>query len=418
MTLPAWQGLAAREENSDIVVLASPTVTVTNQATGGQPNLFSDRDGNTALGNPFTANADGSIEFYVAPGRYNIEAASGGNTVTWENQLIGTPHGMDQPQDNDLKYYDNANNRWARLAMAASRVVGMLSGGSPKALTPQEIATVQVVTVAGNASSPEDDAYSADLGGDMSDGAVFRGRIANANGTTTPTFENTGGTPGALTITTRDGSVLWPGALSGDHWFQYEAGSSPESWLVLDPNPIDEDDMASDSDAAVPTQQSAKAYADSVAAFATKLLHVQDQKSSGTNGGDFNSGAWRTRDLNTVLTNEITGASLASNQITLPSGTYYIEHSSEARSVNNHQARLRDTTGGATLLTGTSSNSDSASSTQGTSDITGRFTLSVESVLEIQHQAQNSQANTGFGANSAFTVEHELYTDVRIWKVG
>lgn len=40
------------------------------------------------------------------------------------------------------------------------------------------------------------------------------------------------------------------------------------------------------------------------------LLHVQDQKTSGTLGGTFTSGAWRTRDLNTELTNEITGGGL------------------------------------------------------------------------------------------------------------
>ena len=43
------------------------------------------------------------------------------------------------------------------------------------------------------------------------------------------------------------------------------------------------------------------------------FLHIQDQKPQGTYGGTFTAGAWRTRDLNTVLTNTITGASLAAN---------------------------------------------------------------------------------------------------------
>ena len=60
------------------------------------------------------------------------------------------------------------------------------------------------------------------------------------------------------------------------------------------------------------------------------FLHIQDQKPQGTNGGTFTSGAWRTRDLNTVLTNTITGASLADNQITLPAGKYYVEASAPA----------------------------------------------------------------------------------------
>ena len=54
----------------------------------------------------------------------------------------------------------------------------------------------------------------------------------------------------------------------------------------------------------------------------TKLLHMRDEKANGTQGGTFTSGSWYTRDLNTVVTNEINGASLSSNQFTLPAGDY------------------------------------------------------------------------------------------------
>ena len=58
--------------------------------------------------------------------------------------------------------------------------------------------------------------------------------------------------------------------------------------------------------------------------FESQLLHVRDEKASGTDGGTSANGIVD-RDLNTVKVNEITGASLSSNQITLPSGTYYVE---------------------------------------------------------------------------------------------
>ena len=70
------------------------------------------------------------------------------------------------------------------------------------------------------------------------------------------------------------------------------------------------------------------------------FLHIQDQKPQGTNGGTFTSGAWRTRDLNTVLTNTITGASLSANQITLPAGKYYVEAKSVATEVERHKVRF------------------------------------------------------------------------------
>ena len=41
-----------------------------------------------------------------------------------------------------------------------------------------------------------------------------------------------------------------------------------------------------------------------------KLLHIQDQKTAAVDGGTFTSGARRTRDLNTEITNEISGSGL------------------------------------------------------------------------------------------------------------
>ena len=70
--------------------------------------------------------------------------------------------------------------------------------------------------------------------------------------------------------------------------------------------------------------------------FESQLFHVRDEKSSGTSGGNFSSGSYVTRTLNTSLTNEISGASLSSNQITLPSGTYYIQASCMASTVNTN----------------------------------------------------------------------------------
>jgi len=153
------------------------------------------------------------------------------------------------------------------------------------------------------------------------------------------------------------------------------------------------------------------------AAFSTQLFHVQDQKATSTDGGTFTLGADRTRDLNTILANEIIGASLSSNQITLPAGTYYMEASAPAHRIGDHRAKLKDITGGVDLLTGTAETISPGAFSQTRSFISGRFTLSVASVLEVQHRAENTDADDGFGASTGFG-PHEFYTDVRIWKVG
>lgn len=159
-----------------------------------------------------------------------------------------------------------------------------------------------------------------------------------------------------------------------------------------------------------------------ISIFGSKLLHVQDQKTSGTNGGDAGNNAWNVRDLSTPpLTNEITGASVASNQITLPAGTYYIEASAPAFYVYRHQLRLR-TVGGTptTILTGTSEYSAVNTSVHTRSFLTGRFTLGSSTTMELQHGTQTARLTNGLGVNSGQSltgVAHEVYADVKIWKI-
>lgn len=152
--------------------------------------------------------------------------------------------------------------------------------------------------------------------------------------------------------------------------------------------------------------------------FGSSLLHLRDEKAAGTAGGTFTSGAWRTRDLNTALTNEIAGASLATNQITLPAGTYYIEASAPARTVSNHKTRLRNVTDAADTLIGSSEQNSSAAGNSTRSHIAGRFTIAAEKDLEIQHIGETTRATDGFGPAAAGGLGGvEVFTDVRIWQI-
>ena len=146
------------------------------------------------------------------------------------------------------------------------------------------------------------------------------------------------------------------------------------------------------------------------------LLQIRDEKPSGTSGGEFTGGAWQTRDLNTIKTNEISGASLINNQITLPAGTYYIEASAPAGYVTRHKAKLHNITDSVDTIIGTSEVSESGAGSvyQTRSIITGRFTISAQKSFEIRHRCSVTYAH-GFGMFSSFGVP-EVYTDVKIWK--
>jgi len=150
--------------------------------------------------------------------------------------------------------------------------------------------------------------------------------------------------------------------------------------------------------------------------FGSALLHVRDEKSSGTDGGTFTNAAFRTRTLNTVMTNEISGASLTSNQIILPTGTYYIDATLPAFDVDTHKGKLRNVTDSSDVLIGTSEQAVDGGAFCTRTSITGRFTISAQKTFEIQHRSAGTQTNNGFGTSSSFSVV-EVYTDVQIWKV-
>ena len=140
--------------------------------------------------------------------------------------------------------------------------------------------------------------------------------------------------------------------------------------------------------------------------FESQLLNVRDEKSSGTNGGTSINGI-NTRDLNTVKTNEITGASLSSNQITLPSGTFYISASTATYAGGDVQLYLYNVTDSSNQVIGNCNNFFPI--------INARFTISAQKVFEIRMKASGAQSNDGLGRQVGVTTE--VYTDVHIWKV-
>jgi hypothetical protein len=148
--------------------------------------------------------------------------------------------------------------------------------------------------------------------------------------------------------------------------------------------------------------------------FGTALFHVRDEKANGTNSGA-PSASYTARILNTVLTNEISGASLASDQITLPAGTFYISALAPFRSVNIGKLKLRNTSDSSDTIIGTNGFSGNATNATCHTFLHGRFTIGSSKVFELQFQATNLSL-TGLGTAASFG-DVEVYTDVQIWKV-
>ena len=160
-------------------------------------------------------------------------------------------------------------------------------------------------------------------------------------------------------------------------------------------------------------------YVNGVSLLYDNILHIQDQKTAGTAGGTFTSGAWRTRDLNTVVTNTIQGASLSSNQFTLPPGKYRITAIAPVYLVNENMAKLRNITDSTDDIWGASNYASSASAGKSTAIVKGEIEISGTKVFEIQHRCATSGPGNSFGISNGglFTVDHETYTDAYIERI-
>ena len=134
--------------------------------------------------------------------------------------------------------------------------------------------------------------------------------------------------------------------------------------------------------------------------FASYAVVADANNQGNQNGGDFNSGAWRTRILDTEITDSDGIVSLSSNQFTLQAGNYFIIAWASALQVNGHQARLRDVTNGATRAHGSSEYSSNNDYVTTKSWIYTRITPSSTTAYELQHRCQTSCSGVGFGNGS------------------
>jgi len=150
-------------------------------------------------------------------------------------------------------------------------------------------------------------------------------------------------------------------------------------------------------------------------AGAQSFAIFRHETASGVEAGTFTSGAWRTRDLNTTQYNNITSASLSSNQISLPAGTYMVEAIAPANLVSKHQTRLQNITDSTTTIVGQSTYAENAGFVSNASYFQGIFTIAGTKTFELQHRCTRTQAGYGFGVECSFGTE--VHATIKIVKV-
>lgn len=174
-------------------------------------------------------------------------------------------------------------------------------------------------------------------------------------------------------------------------------------------------------------------------AFGTQYYQVRDEQNSGTDGAALGSiGAWNTAPLNTEKQDNLTIAAPSSNQISLAAGTYYVEAEGTAhytgtmdRATTENAAlmlRLRNITDAATLLNGITmrfSIVDDGGGNNQTANFTlnasmyGWFTIAGTKTIELQKWVGNTFTSPSvIGGKAVSSGEKEVYSDLRLWKIG
>lgn len=147
-----------------------------------------------------------------------------------------------------------------------------------------------------------------------------------------------------------------------------------------------------------------------------ETLHIREEQPSGTNAGTSVAGT-QTRVLNTIKKNTITGASLSSNQITLPAGEYDIISRAPSSTASFHKISFYNITDAVPIIIGSNAFASSGTSSQTDSKLIGSITVPSIKVFELRHYIDTAVSSTGLG-RAVTSGDVEVYTEIFIKKVG
>lgn len=144
------------------------------------------------------------------------------------------------------------------------------------------------------------------------------------------------------------------------------------------------------------------------------VFQAQERQAQGIGVSANSADAWYTRQLNTVVWNDIPGASIANGNIALPTGIYDFEAEAQQYNASTGILILFDAQDNATILRGISSSSQSGFSSV---FVSGRFSINSPRNVYLSHYVRTINTNftnvLGYPAGKGF----EVYSRVNIWKI-
>ena len=146
-----------------------------------------------------------------------------------------------------------------------------------------------------------------------------------------------------------------------------------------------------------------------------KVFSIRDEKATNTASQLLPAATWNIRELQTTDVNTLTGASLATNVITLPEGTFDVDGLTKAYRSNGTKARLYDITNSATLVVSTVDGSHSSYYTGVDLHLIGRITVASGGITcRLEHHVQTY---SGGGVPALATSESSIYSYIKFTEV-
>jgi len=139
---------------------------------------------------------------------------------------------------------------------------------------------------------------------------------------------------------------------------------------------------------------------------------------SGTNGGSSVAGAWQDRLLNTVLQNNIAGASLAANQVTLPIGKYEIQGQGAVYNVGNNVLALTNSANTLQFWGPGMYTNSPAINIGAISIVNGYLVVTTPTAYKLRSWTQTAIVNVGLGSPISIAGVQEVYVRLICKKVG
>lgn len=215
-------------------------------------------------------------------------------------------------------------------------------------------------------------------------------------------------------------------ATLGNSWYCYVVNDSSSGTITVDPNASET--ITGPAGSALTTLTISKGVTVLILVDGTNVrfhrvgsarpyLKVSDQKASGTAGGtSVSADITQTRTLNTTDTNTIAGASLSSNTITLPAGTYYCRFRAPAyNTTGSHKAFLYNSADSTYTLIGSSASTPTSSSGVTDSVGCGSFTITASKTFTLRHYTTTGTATSGLGAQVT-SGQVEVYAELEFWQ--